>query len=55
MSLHKLPIDEIRDYCKRDIESLEYWLRRLIDEALSDAYGSNYLYAKGNLIELSLE
>lgn len=46
MPLHRLPIGEIRDYCKRDIESLEYWLRRLIDEVLSDAYGSNYLYAK---------
>ena len=46
MPLHRLPIGEIRDYCKRDIESLEYWLRRLIDEVLSDVYGSNYLYAK---------
>jgi len=46
MPLHRLPIGEIRDHCKQDIESLEYWLRRLINEVLSNAYGNNYLYAK---------
>jgi len=45
MPLHRLSIYEIRNGCKQAIESLEYWLRRLIDEALSKAYGDNYLYA----------
>ena len=45
MPFYRLSINEIRDYCKQAIESLEYWLRRLIDEALQDCYGVNYLDA----------
>lgn len=45
MPFYRLSVNEIRDYCKQAIESLEYWLRRLIDEALNDSYGVNYLDA----------
>ena len=45
MPLHKLSNNELRDYCRAAIESLEYWLRRLIDETLSQEFGSNYLKA----------
>lgn len=45
MPFYRLSINEIRDYCKQAIESLEYWLRRLIDETLQDSYGVNYLMA----------
>ena len=45
MPFYRLSINEIRDYCKQAIESLEYWLRRLINEALQDSYGANYLDA----------
>ena len=45
MPFYRLSVNEIRDYCKQAIESLEYWLRRLIDEALQDSYGVNYLDA----------
>jgi hypothetical protein len=37
---------ELRDYCKATLESLEHWLRRLIDEVLTRAYGSEYLDAR---------
>ncbi|RYE35673.1 MAG: hypothetical protein EOP48_30195, partial [Sphingobacteriales bacterium] len=36
---HKLTDAEIRSHCKERLESLEYWLRRIIDETLSNAYG----------------
>ena len=45
MPFHRLSVNEIRDYCKQAIESLEYWLRRLIDETLKDSYGTNYFEA----------
>ncbi len=45
MPFYRLSISEIRDYCKRAIESLEYWLRRLIDETMKDNYGDNYFDA----------
>jgi hypothetical protein len=35
-------IEETRSLCKEKIESLEYWLRRLIDTKLSEKYGPNY-------------
>lgn len=45
MPLHGLPESELRDHCKRSLETLEYWLRRFIDLELSAAYGPNYLDA----------
>jgi hypothetical protein len=45
MPLYAVPENELRDHCKRSIEGLELWLRRLIDQKLSAAYGPNYLDA----------
>ena len=45
MPLHKLSEIELRDHCKRTVEGLERWLRRLVDESLTAAYGPNYLSA----------
>jgi hypothetical protein len=46
MPLHNIPEKDLRDHCRRIIESLELWLRRLIDDRLSEKYGSNYIDAK---------
>lgn len=51
--LENLSDAQIRDHCRARIESLELWLRRLIDGTLSDAYGGNYFDqtdASGNRI-----
>ncbi|WP_165856871.1 hypothetical protein [Marinobacter sp. JSM 1782161] len=50
--MYNLSDSEIRNTCKERLESLEYWLRRLIDVQLSDAYGDffNYSDEKGNRI-----
>ena len=45
MPLYSMPENEMRNHCKRAIEGLEFWLRRLIDNRLSDAYGPNYVDA----------
>lgn len=45
MPLYSIGEAELRDHCKRAIEGLELWLRRLIDDKLSAAYGTNYLDA----------
>jgi hypothetical protein len=45
---HKLTDTEIRGYCKEKLESLEYWLRRIIDETLSAAYGDYFNYVDQN-------
>lgn len=45
MPLHKLSEDELRSHCKRTIEALELWLRRLIHVSLSEMYGSDYFHA----------
>lgn len=48
---------EIRSLCKEKIESLEHWLRRLIDDTLTPIYGDYFLYSdqSGNrLIKKSL-
>ena len=46
MPLHSLPEHELREHCRAAIESLEYWLRRLIDDVLTETYGNDYLTAK---------
>ncbi len=46
MPLSKLPDRDIRGYGKEYIESLEYWLRIVIDRELRINYGSNYINAK---------
>ncbi len=35
-----------RIICKQTLESLEFWLRRLIHDTLSKAFGNDYLHAK---------
>jgi hypothetical protein len=35
----------LRDHCKRSIEALEHWLRRLIDREFTEKYGAGYLDA----------
>jgi hypothetical protein len=47
--LFELSDSEIRSICKNKLESLEYWLRRLIDKKLSDNYGDYFSHedAKG--------
>ncbi|MBI6745980.1 hypothetical protein YA0079_12150 [Pseudomonas syringae] len=48
--LSSLPDSEIRSTCKQKIESLEHWLRRLIDDTLTPIYGDYFSYqdVKGN-------
>jgi hypothetical protein len=48
MPLHALSDDERRSHCRREIEALEHWLRRLVHETFSEAYGANYLHAADN-------
>ena len=46
MPLHALDEDDLRDHCRRALESLELWLRRLIDETLTEAYDQNFMTAQ---------
>ena len=53
MPLHQLESEELRRYCRDTIESLEHWLRRLIDDSLRSAHGPEYQEAtddKGNQV-----
>ena len=43
IGLSCMPDAEIRSFCKERVESLEHWLRRLIDEALTETYGNYFL------------
>jgi hypothetical protein len=43
--LYSVPFDEIRSVCKLRLESLEQWLRRLVNETLIEAYGSQFISA----------
>ena len=45
-NLYQISEDERRIICKQKLESLEFWLRRLIHDNLSKKYGSDYLNAK---------
>jgi hypothetical protein len=45
MNLVALPEVELRALGKREIESLEQWLRGLVDGQLTQAYGPDYLHA----------
>jgi hypothetical protein len=42
--------NEVRSICKEKLESLEYWLRRLVNDKLSESFGDyfNYIDNKGN-------
>ena len=43
MPFSQLKEEEKRSICKKEIENLENWLRRLVHESLSKEYGNNYL------------
>ncbi|MBL9179183.1 MAG: hypothetical protein JNM65_14065, partial [Verrucomicrobiaceae bacterium] len=48
---------EVRNQCKEKIESLEHWLRRLIDDTLVPVYGDYFSFvdpAGNRLIKNSL-
>ena len=42
--LQTLTDNELRNLCREKLESLEHWLRRLIDQTLSDEYGDYFSY-----------
>ncbi len=42
--LHTLTDNELRNQCREKLESLEHWLRRLIDKTLSDRYDGCFSY-----------
>ena len=42
MLFSQLKEEEKRSICKKDIENLEIWLRRLAHELLSKEYGKDY-------------
>src|SRR5258708_5005104 len=46
MPFHTLSEDERRSLCRATLESLELWIRRLINDQLSKEYGANYLNAQ---------
>ena len=46
MPFSQLKEEEKRSICKKEIENLENWLRRLVHESLSKEYGNNYLEYK---------
>ena len=41
--IYKLKEDEFRSLCRKNIESLEIWARRLINEKLSEKYGDEFV------------
>ena len=44
-----MPTVQLRDACWKEIENVEHWARRLINEIMSENYGSDYFnYADGN-------
>lgn len=46
MAFHLIREAELRAECKALIDSLEVWLRRVIDVVLKDEYGENYIEAR---------
>lgn len=44
---YKLTDSELRGVCKQKLESLEYWLRRIIDELLKSEYNNYFEYIDG--------
>lgn len=40
--------DDLRSVCRKEIETLEHWTRRLIHETLSAQYGEDYFSYKNN-------
>jgi len=46
MPFSRLKEDEKRSICRKEIENLENWLRRLVHESLNKEYGNTYLEYK---------
>lgn len=40
--------DDLRSICRKEIEALEHWMRRLIHEVLTEHYGQDYFLYKKN-------
>lgn len=40
--------DDLRSVCRKEIETLEHWVRRLIHETLTTHYGADYFAYKNN-------
>lgn len=40
--------DDLRSVCRKEIEALEHWTRRLIHEILTNQYGADYFSYKNN-------
>jgi hypothetical protein len=51
MPFFQLSEPELRDLAKRYIETLEFWLRRIVEEALVKAGGQNYWDANPPVIK----
>lgn len=43
MMLHQFSQDQLRNACRATIETLEYWLRRVVDAILRENFGDGYL------------
>ena len=43
---YKFTVDELRSYCRLNIESLELWARRLIHQEMVEQYGEDYIEFK---------
>lgn len=54
MPFLKLTEPELRDIAKRHIETLEFWLRRVADECLTRAGGSNYWEAEPPIVRQNI-
>jgi hypothetical protein len=46
MIFNKYSEEEIRSFSRQSLETLEYWLRQVVDESLRTSFGSEYLAAK---------
>src|SRR5690349_7773640 len=45
MSLYSMGEEELRAHCKQILESLEFWLRRIIHDTLLKEFGEKYIEA----------
>jgi len=48
MIFSKYNEDEIRGVCRQSMETLEYWLRQIVEEKMAEEFGNNYLDIKDN-------
>lgn len=48
MIFNKYTEQEIRSFSRQALETLEYWLRQVVDEAMKNKFGDNYLDALDN-------